>query len=566
MPTNPKGEGNIRRCSTPGPRVTVLVLLAATLILALSCLAEAKAINANSVSQSDVAAAIASAADGDIVIVPSGTVAWSRTLSVKKAVELRGAGVGSTIIKDNVQSGPLINWDIRGNANQNARLTGIEFQNGGRSAFGYVIKIVGSNTNGATFRFDNNKWNNVNGVPVFDTVIGVVDHNSFEESDEIRVYGTFWNGQNWGDGSWAAPTDYGSSKWLFIEDNSFTQGTGAEKVITDAYAGARFVVRYNTIYNCYPTNHGTESTGRARGCRAMDVYNNTYTGTNLNNYVGGSRSGGVLFHDNQISGYTNGARFATVNYRNIFPFVPFGAADGVNPWDVNEPNAFFTGTAAQNSSGTTVTVSGNPNWPANKWVGYTIRRLSNLCNADNHLSYGMIQSNTANTISYTGSMMSGVPDMSFCKGDSLEIRMVEHAMDQVGRALGSLVAGDPPVRPTAWNDQVTEPCYSWNNTNGYGGFANFTEGSGVRANVHFFNNKPMPGYTPYTYPHPLVNGRALPLLRSPAATRNATANSQDHARKQRRPWGGKKPERKQTKKVKGTSTSEMPENQEKLGN
>jgi len=178
----------------------------------------------------------------------------------------------------------------------------------------------------------------------------------------------------------------------------------------------------------------------------------------------------------------------------------------------------------------------------------------------------MIQSNTANTISYTGSMMSGVPDMSFCKGDSLEIRMVEHAMDQVGRALGSLVAGDPPVRPTAWNDQVTEPCYSWNNTNGYGGFANFTEGSGVRANVHFFNNKPMPGYTPYTYPHPLVNGRALPLLPSPAATRNATANSQDHARKQRRPWGGKKPERKQTKKVKGTSTSEMPENQEKLGN
>ena len=69
MPKNHKGEANVRR-STLGLRVTALVSLAATLIFASSRLAGATTINANSASQSDVAAAIASAADGDTVIDP----------------------------------------------------------------------------------------------------------------------------------------------------------------------------------------------------------------------------------------------------------------------------------------------------------------------------------------------------------------------------------------------------------------------------------------------------------------------------------------------------------------
>ena len=33
----------------------------------------------------------------------------------------------------------------------------------------------------------------------------------------------------------------------------------------------------------------------------MEVYNNTFTGTDLNKFVGGVRSGGVLFHDNALA-------------------------------------------------------------------------------------------------------------------------------------------------------------------------------------------------------------------------------------------------------------------------
>ena len=180
------------------------------------------------------------------------------------------------------------------------------------------------------------------------------------------------------------------------------------------------------------------------------------------------------------------------------PFNPWGGADGTNPWDVNEPNVFFTGTAASHSSGTTVTVSG-ANWTPNQWAGYTIRRTSDVCNSGS-LTFAFINSNTSNTITYTDN--GGIPwitTMSFCAGDTLEIRMVDHALDQPGRAGGSLITGDPPVRPANWNDQVTEPCYAWNN-----GAARFGGGPGVRASVHYFNDTQMPGYTEYAYPHPLV--------------------------------------------------------------
>ena len=81
---DPKGRRTTFAAPTPGLRVTALVLLAATLILGLSRLTGATTVNANSASQSDVAAAIGSAADGDIVIIPGGTATWTRTLPVNE--------------------------------------------------------------------------------------------------------------------------------------------------------------------------------------------------------------------------------------------------------------------------------------------------------------------------------------------------------------------------------------------------------------------------------------------------------------------------------------------------
>jgi hypothetical protein len=553
-----KGGTNVRR-STPGPRHTALVSLVAALILALFRLAEAATIDAKSASLSDVAAAIASAADGDIVTIPGGTATWTRTLQVRKAITLQGAGVGVTIIKDGVQKGKLIDWTLAaGNA---SRLTGIEFQDGGRpNGNPYVMNVLGSNTNGATFRWDHCAWNGVKGVPIFNTVIGVVDHIAFSNGSlTIWIYGSNWDGQENGDGSWAAPVNFGSSQFLFIEDcTADNPGPTYLGQFTDAYAGARFVVRHCTLGGLIVGDHGTESTGRERGGRAMEIYQNTFDGHNINSFFGGSRSSRVIVHDNTVVNFWSPTFFNLTCFRMFYPFRPWGGADGTNAWDVNRTARSYTGAAAGASSGTTVTVSGNPNWMPNQWVGYTLRRTTDNCNSHS-INFGEIVSSTSNTLTYTGNGGYGSPPpMSLCAGDSLEIRKVDYALDQPGRGGGSLITGTPPVRPPQWNDQVTEPCYQWNNGN-----ISFNANQKViRAGEHYFNNTPMPGYTEFTYPHPLTKGLPPPEQ----TTRNATANSQHDAHKKRRPWGGKKPERKKAKKTKESPTNEMAEDQENVGN
>ena len=65
------------------------------------------------------------------------------------------------------------------------------------------------------------------------------------------------------------------------------------------------------------------------------------------------------------------------------------------------------------------------------------------------------------------------------------------------------------MKPAGWNDQVTEPCYAWNNVSGGTQQVGFGKGELIiRPGEHYFKNTPMPGYTGYTYPHPLVTGAA----------------------------------------------------------
>ena len=203
-------------------------------------------------------------------------------------------------------------------------------------------------------------------------------------------------------------------------------------------------------------------------------------------------------------------------------------------------------------------MSGNPNWTTNQWYGYVVRRLTDNCNSGT-INYAEIASNNSNTLTYGYAQYE--PSMSFCVGDSLEIRKVIHPMDTSGRGQGSILANVlNATPPPTWNDQVTGPSYMWNNGPETTLFAPST--GTIRAGEHYFNNTPMPGYTPYTYPHPLTKGLPPPKQ----TTQNATANSQDDGDKKRQPWGGRKPEGKKAKKAKESPTNEMPEGQENLGN
>ena len=81
-------------------------------------------------------------------------------------------------------------------------------------------------------------------------------------------------------------------------------------------------------------------------------------------------------------------------------------------------------------------------------------------------------------------------------------------LDQTGKGQGNLISGDTPS-PIQWPNQISDPTYAWNNTtNGITSVAVSHVPNVVALNRDFFT-KPRPGYTPYTYPHPLTAGTLI---------------------------------------------------------
>jgi hypothetical protein len=141
------------------------------------------------------------------------------------------------------------------------------------------------------------------------------------------------------------------------------------------------------------------------------------------------------------------------------------------------------------------------------------------------MKFATIDSNTGNTITYHTHWQSSTNDMKIAANEAIEIRKVDHALDQPGRSGGALIKshrtqpGNMIVMdiPAGWppNDQVVEPCHAWNNTRTDGSGApapvEFRTGPGVVLGIHAKNEPPpathpgVPagGYTEYEWPHPL---------------------------------------------------------------
>jgi hypothetical protein len=439
-------------------RIRHISLAAALTLGALNC-AQAATINSASALLGDVTAAIASASNGDTVVVPAGTAHWASVLTITKGITLMGATTCDTstalgtandqtiIVDDNTRAVPSPNQIININLtpNQVFRMSGFTFRGGiGNLSNAYGV-LVGGTCPGASdsgsFRIDHCHFDRLirnDDVQTVGWVYGVIDHCIFYGPGfGVNVHHDTWGGgpNNYGDGSWAEPPYFGSNKFVFVEDNCITNATtnGSGSGI-DAKAGGRMVIRYNFLNNAITSNHGTEAQ-RPRGGRVIEFYNNTVnytfdfpTGSNF-------RSGtGVVFNNRYTSkchGIGNIQAYRTFQATGA----PYGNANGTNPWDVN--------------------------------------------------SGGVVQI----------------------------------ALDQPGRGKGDLITGDNPT--PAWPHDALEPIYVWGNTvenpnttpSRLGAFSPMQEGRDV------YNDTPMPGYTPYTYPHPLVSG-ASPNPTPPGAPQN----------------------------------------------
>src|SRR5688572_30520836 len=88
---------------------------------------QAASINAASCKSSDVQAAINTAQNGDTVVVPSGTCAWTTTVVMNKAIKLTTSGT-VTILNNMTGSADML--QLFESASGHAELSGFIFEQG----------------------------------------------------------------------------------------------------------------------------------------------------------------------------------------------------------------------------------------------------------------------------------------------------------------------------------------------------------------------------------------------------------------------------------------------------
>lgn len=500
-------------------------------VLAGTFTASGATIAAASPSWADVSNAVRSAASGDTVSVPAGTAAWTGTLVVTNAIAIVGAGIGETIIQEtNSFSIALINWTTP--TNSSCRLSGFTFQGLTNMNQGVDASIIFSGWSHSVVVSDNyfhalqtpfnlqfNGW-----------VYGVVARCRFNLAGDgggMQIRHDEYGGHSYGDGSWAAASTIGTISNLVVEDcwfaNYDSPSAGAHGV-ADCYAGGRFVLRNNLFTNCVVGTHGTESSGRYRSVRHIEVYRNAfYWETNAYNpnpfiptavYIRGGT--GVVWSNTVIGGIQYMVTLA--NYRE-FPseFAPWGNISGSNNWDSNSATLSASGTingtinnAYPVASVQDATASWTPNEFANFWVYNT------------NLALGFsIWSNTVDTLYFNeySPYAGGDQLVKWTNGHAYRIRAVTAALDSVGRGVGDLITGASPT--AAWPNQALEPVYVWGNslTMQIPGNPNYAgaqaQHSIVRTNLDYYNDSIPSGYTALQYPHPMTtsqqSSRGIPL-------------------------------------------------------
>ena len=135
-------------------------------------------------------------------------------------------------------------------------------------------------------------------------------------------------------------------------------------------------------------------------------------------------------------------------------------------------------------------------WLPNQWRGYSVHNT-------NTRKSSIILANTADTITAQCEGSYGGPNISWNAGDGFKILRCLAALDQMGRGRGALISGDTP-QPAAWPNEEPDPAYVWNNMLNGKPATMSSSSPHVREGVDFFNGLAKPGYTPNTYPHPLV--------------------------------------------------------------
>ena len=422
---------------------------------------------AASCSETDVAAAVAHAANGDTVSIPSCSagVSWTTSLTVTTAINLLGQGVGNTVLIDNVPKGnsncsggaPLITMNV--SSNLPLRLGEFTITGSAPDTYicqpGHIVIQGGSHS----FRIDDITINNQQtaGIRTFGDLQGLIDHmtmNALHKQGVIIFYDTWGGVGSYGDNSWAQADTIGTSQAIYIEDSTFNDSSAVGAGSFDCFDGGRLVFRHNT--SSFIVNHGTDSSERDRSCRQYEVYNNTFNdnGESINT-VFNDRGGTGVYFNNTITGSNYTSIVLVANYRDPDAFPPWGACDGTGAYDQNNGTVYASGTYNGSNGVSNVLTDTTKSWTANQWTGgYAIRNTT--------AGWGSaISSNTATTITNFSSDYG--QSRTWNSGDSYQILRANLCIDQVGRGAGTYLSGATPS-PTGWANEALRPFYQWGDT------------------------------------------------------------------------------------------------------
>lgn len=293
-------------------------------------------------ARTTVQTAINAAAENDTLICPAGSWNWGTTPVTinNKALTLRGAGDNNTVINVNwADAAPL---SISTTAGKFVRVTGFKFVMGTDTGTG-LGNMIGVGGSATSFRLDHLVFDPIKRRGIVVTQVkGLIDHCIFIGPSGSPQGVSFFGNRGTGGGDtligsieWQYPAQLGTANAVYLEDSVFIWNTTADSFY-DAYSGARFVVRYNTITGVAGGHHGNDS-GSYRSPHSYEIYNNTFYnfGSNLP-WIFNNRGGTGVYYNNVATGNYNGA-LALKNYRagdGIYATPP-GACNGTNPRDGN---------------------------------------------------------------------------------------------------------------------------------------------------------------------------------------------------------------------------------------